>query len=336
MASAAAFTRFAISLALTLLGLTLITFLIARVVPIDPVLVMVGDRATPEAYEAARKALGIDQPLYVQFFDYLSRVAVGDLGSSIMTGQDVLDDTLRVFPATLELAVISTIVGAAAGVPLGVAAAVRRGRLFDHVIRVLSLVGYSIPVFWLGLIGLLIFYAQLGWVAGPGRLDITYQYTVPIVTGFTLIDTALAGEWAGFGNAVSHLILPASILGYFSMAYVARMTRSLMIDQLSSEYVLAARAKGASARAVVWRHAFGNVRVPVLTVISLTFAYLLEGAVLTETVFAWPGLGLYITQALFSADLNAVLGGTLVIGVCFVVINRATDLLYRVFDPRTR
>ena len=328
--------RFVLSLVLTLLGLTLVTFMIARVIPIDPVLVMVGDRATPEAYQAAREALGIDKPLLVQYADYLSKVVRGDFGVSNMTGQSVLDDTLRVFPATMELAVVATLIGTLLGLSLGVTAAVHQGRPADHLIRIISLVGYSVPVFWIGLVGLLVFYAKLDLVAGPGRLDMVYQYTVPVRTGFVLIDTAMASEWSAFGNAISHLILPAGILGYFSMAYIARMTRSLMIEQLSQEYILAARAKGVPARRVIWRHAFGNVAVPVLTVVSLTFMYLLEGAVLTETVFAWPGLGLYITQALFSADLNAVLGGTLVIGICFVIVNRATDFFYRILDPRTK
>lgn len=328
--------RFGLSLVLTLLGLTLVTFMIARVIPVDPVLVMVGDRATPEAYQAAREALGIDKPLLVQYADYLSKVVRGDFGVSNMTGQSVLADTLRVFPATMELAIVATLIGAVLGLPLGVTAAVRQGRPTDHLIRIVSLVGYSVPVFWIGLVGLLVFYAKLDLVAGPGRLDMVYQYTVPTRTGFMLIDTLMAGEWSAFGNAISHLILPAGILGYFSMAYIARMTRSLMIEQLSQEYILAARAKGVPARRVIWRHAFGNVAVPVLTVVSLTFMYLLEGAVLTETVFAWPGLGLYITQALFSADLNAVLGGTLVIGISFVIVNRATDFFYRILDPRTK
>lgn len=328
--------RFGLSLVLTLLGLTLVTFMIARVIPVDPVLVMVGDRATPEAYQAAREALGIDKPLLVQYADYLSKVVRGDFGVSNMTGQSVLADTLRVFPATMELAIVATLIGTVLGLPLGVTAAVRQGRPTDHLIRIVSLVGYSVPVFWIGLVGLLVFYAKLDLVAGPGRLDIVYQYTVPTRTGFMLIDTLMAGEWSAFGNAISHLILPAGILGYFSMAYIARMTRSLMIEQLSQEYILAARAKGVPARRVIWRHAFGNVAVPVLTVVSLTFMYLLEGAVLTETVFAWPGLGLYITQALFSADLNAVLGGTLVIGISFVIVNRATDFFYRILDPRTK
>lgn len=320
----------------TLLGLTLVTFLIARVVPIDPVLVMVGDRATPEAYQAAREALGVDKPIIVQYLNYLNQLIHGDLGMSIMTGHPVLSDTLRAFPATMELAVAATLIGALAGLPLGVTAAVHQGRLRDHIIRIVSLVGYSVPVFWIGLIGLLVFYARLGWVAGPGRIDIAYQYTIPSITGFVLIDTALAGDGAAFANALSHLILPAAILGYFSMAYIARMTRSLMIEQLSQDYILAARAKGVPARQVVWNHAFRNVGVPVLTVVSLSFMFLLEGAVLTETVFAWPGLGLYITQALFSADLNAVLGGTLIVGISFVIVNRFTDFLYHLLDPRTK
>lgn len=327
---------FAVSLALTLLGLAFVTFLIGRVVPIDPVLVMVGDRASPETYEQARRAMGLDQPLYWQFIEYISKVAVGDLGQSNMTGRDVLVDMMRAFPATLELALAAALMGSLLGVPAGVFAAVHKGRLVDHAVRLVSLIGYSLPVFWLGLVALLVFYARLGWVEGPGRIDIVYQYSVPARTGFVIVDALLAGQWKAAGNALSHLILPACILGYVSMAFIARMTRSLMIEQLSQEYVLAARAKGLPARTVIWRHAFGNVLVPVITVITLTFAYLLEGAVLTETVFAWPGLGLYITQALFSADFNAVLGGTIVIGVCFVLINRGADLLYRVFDPRIR
>ncbi|MFD2857561.1 ABC transporter permease [Seohaeicola zhoushanensis] len=189
-----AMARFGLSLMLTLLGLTLVTFLIARVIPIDPVLVMVGDRATPEAYQAAREALGIDKPLLVQYADYLSKVVRGDFGVSNMTGQSVLDDTLRVFPATMELAIVATLIGTLLGLPLGVTAAVRQGRPTDHLIRIISLVGYSVPVFWIGLVGLLVFYAKLDLVAGPGRLDMVYQYTVPVRTGFVLIDTIMAGN----------------------------------------------------------------------------------------------------------------------------------------------
>jgi peptide/nickel transport system permease protein len=190
------------------------------------------------------------------------------------------------------------------------------------------------PVFWLGLVGLFVFYGKLDWVAGPGRLDVGYDDMVTSRTGIILIDSAVEGEWDIFWNAMSHIILPASILGYYSVAYIARMTRSFMIEQLSQEYVTAARIKGRSFWGAVWHHAFPNIMVSLITVIGLSYASLLEGAVLTETVFAWPGLGLYITRSLFNADMNAVLGGTLLVGVVFIGVNMLCDLLYKVFDPR--
>ncbi|HEX4297339.1 MAG TPA: ABC transporter permease, partial [Devosia sp.] len=196
--------------------------------------------------------------------------------------------------------------------------------------------GYSVPVFWLGLVGLFVFYGELGWVAGPGRLDVVYQATMTPITGIVLVDAAIQGEWDMFWNAFGHLILPAGILGYYSLAYIARMTRSFMIEQLSQEYVTAARIKGNSFWGTVWRHAFPNIMVPLVTVIGLSYASLLEGAVLTETVFAWPGLGLYITHALFNSDMNAVLGGTVVVGTVFIGVNLICDLLYKLFDPRLR
>ena len=219
---------------------------------------------------------------------------------------------------------------------MGVLGAVKQGRWPDHLVRVIGLVGYSVPVFWLGLMGLLLFYASLNWVAGPGRLDIFYEDLVDPVTGVILLDAALAGEWDVFQNAFSHVILPASILGYFSLAYISRMTRSFMLEQLSQEYITTARVKGVPEWQVIWRHALGNTMVPLITVIALSYANLLEGSVLTETVFAWPGLGLYITNSLLNADMNAVLGGTLVVGSVFIGINMFSDLLYRLVDPRAR
>jgi peptide/nickel transport system permease protein len=328
--------RLIASIALTFLGLIAVTFVIGRVVPIDPVLAIVGDRALPEVYERVRLELGLDLPIYQQFWIYLQKVLQGDFGTSVITSRPVIDDILHFFPATLELATFATLVGVLVGIPLGVAAAVYQGRLVDHVIRVLALVGYSVPVFWLGLMGLLLFYRHLDWVAGPGRLDIFYDGIVDPVTGLMLIDTALAEEWDIFWNAVSHLVLPTAILGYFSLAYICRMTRAFMIEQLRQEYVTTARVKGLSEFRVVWRHAFGNVMVPLVTVVALSYASLLEGAVLTETVFAWPGLGLYITQSLFNADMNAVLGGTIVVGTAFIGLNLLSDVLYRMLDPRTR
>lgn len=324
------------SVLLTLFGLLVITFLIGRVVPIDPVLAAVGDRAPAEVYERVRQELGLHLPLWEQFAIYVGKVLQGDLGRSVLTSNPVIKDIARFFPATIELATVATVIGVTLGVPMGVLAAVHRGKPIDHVVRVLGLAGYSIPVFWLGLIGLLLFYAKLGWVAGPGRLDVAFDDIVDPVTGVLLIDSAMAGEWEVFRNAFRHVILPAAILGYFSLAYISRMTRSFMLEQLRQEYITTARVKGVPEWRVVWRHALGNVAVPLVTVIALSYANLLEGSVLTETVFAWPGLGSYITNSLLNADMNAVLGGTIVVGVVFVGVNLLSDLLYRLLDPRAR
>jgi peptide/nickel transport system permease protein len=328
--------RLVATLALTFLGLLLVTFVIGRVVPIDPVLAVVGERAPPDVYEQARIELGLHLPLWQQFLIYVGNVLQGDFGESVLTANPVLEDIRRVFPATLELATVAILLGIAFGVPMGVAAAVYQGRMPDHVIRVLGLIGYSVPVFWLGLVGLLVFYATLDWVAGPGRLDVYYEDLVDPVTGVILLDAALAGEWDVFKNGLDHIILPASILGYFSLAYIARMTRSFMVEQLRQEYITTARIKGLSEARVIWRHALGNTALPLVTVIALSYASLLEGSVLTETVFAWPGLGFYITNSLLNADMNAVLGGTIVVGCVFIGLNLLSDLLYRVLDPRAR
>ena len=330
------FLLFVGTLFLTFLGLVFVTFMIGRVVPIDPVLAAVGDRAPADVYEQTKIEMGLHLPLWQQFFLYVGDVFRGDLGKSVLTAQPVLSDIRRVFPATLELSTVAVLIGLVVGIPSGVVAAVYHGRWPDHLVRIVGLVGYSMPVFWLGLLGLLLFYAKLDWVPGPGRLDIFFEDLVPAVTGVILIDAALAGDWEVWGNALSHLILPASILGYYSLAYISRMTRSLMLEQLSQEYVTTARAKGLSETRVIWVHALGNTAVPLITVVALSYATLLEGSVLTETVFAWPGLGLYITNSLTNADMNAVLGGTIVVGVVFVGLNLLSDVLYRTLDPRAK
>jgi len=329
-------TQFIVVLATTLLGLVAVTFFIGRIVPIDPVIAIVGDRAPAHVYERVRQELGLDLPLIQQFWIYLKKAVTGDFGNSALTTNPVMVDIANAFPATLELATLGTLIGVIIGIPLGVLAAVKRGSLIDQFVRVLGLAGYSIPIFWLGLMGLLLFYAKLGWVAGPGRIDVTYSYLYTPVTGIVLLDTAMQGQWDAFWDAVSHIILPACLLGYFSLAYISRMTRSFMLNELAQEYVIAARVKGLSEMRVIWRHALRNAAVPLVTVIALSYANLLEGSVLTETVFAWPGLGQYITNSLQNADMNAVLGGTLVIGAVFVLLNLVSDLLYRLLDPRTR
>jgi peptide/nickel transport system permease protein len=328
--------QFVIVLMTTLLGLAAVTFFIGRVVPIDPVIAIVGDRAPPQVYERVRTELGLDRPLAEQFVIYVKKAVTGDFGNSVLTTNPVMTDIANVFPATLELATLGTLIGTLFGIPLGVLAAVKRGSVIDQFVRLVGLVGYSVPIFWLGLMGLLLFYARLGWVAGPGRIDVTYSYLYTPVTGIVLLDTAMQGQWDAFWDAVSHIILPACLLGYFSLAYISRMTRSFMLNELAQEYVIAARVKGLSEMRVIWRHALRNAAVPLVTVIALSYANLLEGSVLTETVFAWPGLGQYITNSLQNADMNAVLGGTLVIGAAFVLLNLVSDLLYRLLDPRTR
>lgn len=327
---------FTVAVLATFLGLLAITFFIGRVIPIDPVLAVVGDRATTEVYEAARQAMGLDRPLIVQFAAYVGDVLRGEFGNSVSTGRPVLQDLANVFPATLEMATIGIILGVAVGVPLGVYAAAHQGRITDQIIRVIGLLGYSIPAFWLGLLGLALFYAHLRWVGGPGRLDIFYEGIVPPVTGLLTVDALLAGDWEIFLNALSHLILPAAILGFFSLAYIARMTRSFMLDQLGQEFVTTARVKGVPEWQVIWRHAFNPIRIQLITVIGLSYAGLLEGSVMIETVFSWPGIGNYLTTGLFNADMNAVLGATLVIGAVFIFINKISDVLYRVLDPRAR
>ena len=335
-AFAKAVGRFLFAAVTTYFGLLAVTFFIGRVVPIDPVLAILGDRAPAHVVERVRREMGFDLPLYQQFYIYIKGILSGDFGNSVLTTNPVMVDIRRVLPATVELATLGTIIGAVVGVPLGVLAAVRRGSITDQVVRVIGLIGYSVPIFWLALISLVIFYAQLRWVAFPGRIDIVFEYTFTPITGFYLFDSAWQGQWDVFYDVFRHIILPASLLGYFSLAYISRMTRSFMLNEISQEYIVAARAKGLSETRVIWGHALRNAAVPLVTVIALSYAGLLEGSVLTETVFSWPGIGLYITNSLQNADMNAVLGGTIVIGTVFIGINLLSDLLYRTLDPRTR
>ena len=328
--------RFLVVVVTTYLGLLAVTFFIGRVVPIDPVLAVLGDRAPTHVVERTREAIGLNLPLYQQFFIYVRQALTGDFGVSVLTTNPVMTDIRRVFPATMELATLGTLIGAIFGVPLGVLAAVKRGSIADQIVRVIGLVGYSVPIFWLALLSLLVFYARLKWVAYPGRIDIVFEYTFTPITGFYLFDALWQRQWDVLWDVFRHIILPASLLGYFSLAYISRMTRSFMLNELQQEYIVAARAKGLSETRIIWGHALRNAAVPLVTVIALSYAGLLEGSVLTETVFAWPGLGLYITNSLQNADMNAVLGGTIIIGSVFIGINLLSDLLYRTLDPRTR
>ena len=329
-----------VTLLVTFIGLLAVTFVISRVVPIDPVTSILGERATAQQIEDTRAKLGLDEPMWYQFAIYIGNTLQGDLGTSIRTREPVAEAVARVFPATLELATLATIIGVIVGVPAGVMAATKPGSILDQTVRLVGLMGYSMPIFWLGLMGLLLFYGHLGLVGGPGRLDVTYQmqmdFELTQYTGMILLDTLLNGRPDMFANAFSHIILPAGLLAYISMAYISRMTRSFMMNELGQEYITTARVKGMPERRVIWVHALKNVMVPLITVIALSYAYLLEGAVLTETIFAWPGLGSYITDALLVADMPAVLGGTVVVGMAYIGLNMLSDLLYRLFDPRAR
>ncbi|NIF48953.1 ABC transporter permease [Enterobacter sp. Ap-1006] len=324
------------TLALTLIGLLLITFALSALSPVDRVLQIVGDHASQSTYDQVRHQLGLDQSLPVQFWHYLVNLAHGDLGIASSTGQPVLHDLLSAFPATLELATLALIVGSILGVLFGVLCARFAGSPLDLVVRTFTLLGNSVPIFWLGLLMLALFYARLQWSAGPGRLDDIYQYSVEAKTGFVLIDTWLSGDKGAFLNAINHLILPVLLLAYYSLASITRLTRTACLSEMNKEYITLARAKGAGDMAILLRHVLPNIRGTLFTVIALAYTSMLEGAVLTETVFSWPGIGRYLTTALFAGDTTAIMGGTLLIGVSFVLINNLTDILVRATDPRIR
>jgi len=332
---ATALGRTLVTVTVTLVGLLAMTFFIGRVMPVDPVIAIVGEQADQQTYDKVHKELGLDKPLHVQFGIYISDLLEGNFGTAIATGHPVMEDIARVFPATVELATLGLIGGVLLGVPMGILAAVHRNSWADHIVRFFGLVFHSVPNFWLGLMVLVVFYAGLGWIGGAGRVSLHYMGVVPEVTGSILVDAMIAGDWDIALDAFRHVIAPALILATGGMAYLSRMTRSFMLDQLNQEYVTAARIKGLSE----WRvtlHAFKNIGVQLLTVIVLAYGGLLDGAVLTETVFGWPGFGQYLTTGLLAGDMNVVLTGTLLVGLIFVTLNLVSDVLYRVLDPRTR
>ena len=322
-----------VTLTITLLGIMVITFFISLVIPLDPLAALAGPQAPQETVERLRTLYGFDQPLYVQFGRYVARLAHGDLGVSFQTSRPVFQDILKFFPATLELATFAIVIGVAVGIPLGVLSAVYRNSFIDQFCRVISLIGVSTPVFWLGLVLLLVFYFKLGWLPEPGRLDIMLLEPTRI-TGVLLIDSAVARDWEVFVNAVKHLVLPASVLGLVGMAGIARITRSSMLEVLSQEYVKTARIKGLSEFLVITRHALRNALVPTVTVIGLTYGGLLEGSVLTETIFSWPGLGRYMANAFLTLDLNTIVGGTILVAFTFCLVNLLVDLLYAFLNPK--
>ena len=324
-----------VQLVVVVIGISVLSFCILHVLG-DPVLLLLPQNAGKEEFERYRKLLGLDQPMPVQYWKFASRAVHGDFGKSWYSDTPAFGLVLERMPPTLYLTLAGLCVALIIALPLGFIAALRRHSVVDNACTVVAVAGQAMPIFWLGIMALLIFYAKLDWLPGPGRLDFGYEDIVTPVTGIMTIDTLIAGETDLFWNAVAHLILPASLLGYYSLAYISRMTRSLMLSQLRQEYVLTARVKGVPERRIIWKHAMGNVMVPLLTVVALSYGNLLEGSVLTETVFAWHGIGLYITDSIFGQDLPAVMGGTIVVGFVYIIINTLTDLAYRFLDPRAR
>jgi peptide/nickel transport system permease protein len=324
-------------LAPMLLGITLLSFLLSQAVPADPVTANLGEQAAadPQIVAAFRREWGLDRPLPEQYGIYVWNLLRGNFGVSISTRQPVLLDLRQRFPATIELAVVAMSLSILIGLPVGILSAVRRDSLLDQVTRVASLVGVSMPIFWLGLVALLIFYAWLGWAPAPGRLGATVP-APPLVTGFLLVDSLLAGRPQAALDALHHLALPAVVLSTYNLGVLARLMRGSTLDVLGEDYVRTARAKGLDERAVTLRHAARNALIPVVTVIGLGFGRLLSGAVVIESVFAWPGLGLYAFRSATSLDFPAIMGVGIVIATVYLVANLVVDVAYAFIDPRVQ
>ena len=320
-----------------ILGITVVSFIIANAVPADPINANLPQNALndPELVEAFRKRWGLDKSPIEQYFTYLGNLLQGDLGVSIKTKNPIVDDIGQFLPATMELATYSIVVGLIMGISFGVISAVWRNSLVDYAVRAFALIGVSFPVFLLALIALTLFHAQLGWTAGPGRLGFLVA-DPPRVTGWLTIDSVVAGQWDTFRDALSHLILPSIVLGSFIAGIIARMTRSSLLEQLNADYVRTARAKGLYEHLVIGRHALRNALIPVVTIIGLLYGNLLAGAVLTESIFAWPGLGRYVYRASTSQDFPAIMGVSMLIALIYVVVNFLVDIVYYFLDPRIR
>jgi dipeptide transport system permease protein len=319
----------------TFIGITIAAFIFIRMLPGDPVLLMAGERGTtPERYAELMHQLGYDRPLYVQYFDFLSSAVSGDLGHSIVTKRPVVEEFLTLFPATFELTFIAMLFGIVFGIPAGIIAAARRGTWIDQTLMGTALVGYSMPIFWWGLLLIILFSGMLGWTPVSGRISLLYYF--PSVTGLMLIDSLLSGEKGAFSSAVSHLILPTIVLGTIPLAVIARQTRSAMLEVLGEDYVRTARAKGMSNTRVIGIHALRNALIPVVTTIGLQTGVLITGAILTETIFSWPGIGKWMVDSIFRRDYPSVQGGLLLIAVTVMMVNLTVDLLYGLINPRIR
>src|SRR3982750_4559344 len=319
----------------TFIGITLLVFVLIRLIPGDPIETMAGERGIdPARLAQLRKDYGFDQPVLVQYGLYLTRLAHGDLGRSIVTHEPVISEFQTLFPATIELSACAILFALCLGLPAGIIAAVRRNSIFDHGVMGISLTGYSMPIFWWGLLLILLFSVQLGWTPVSGRIAV--QYYVEPVTGLLLVDTLLAGEFGAFRSALSHLVLPTIVLGTVPLAVIARMTRSAMLEVLGEDYVRTARAKGLSGFRVVGIHALRNALIPVVTVIGLQVGTLMAGAILTENIFSWPGVGSWLVNSIYQRDYPSVQGGVLLIAGFVILVNLSVDLIYGLLNPRIR
>ncbi len=319
----------------TFFGVTLLTFSLIHLVPGDPVEMLAGERGIDPARHAALRAeMGLDKPILVQYGVYIGQVLRADLGKSVVTKEAVISEFLDRFPATIELSFCAIVFALVVGLPAGVLAAVRRGTVFDHTVMGASLTGYSMPIFWWALLMILLFSVELRWTPVSGRISL--QYFIEPTTGFMLVDTLMSDEPGAFRSAVRHLILPAIVLGTIPLAVIARMTRSSMLEVLGEDYVRTARAKGVSPLQVITVHALRNALIPVITVIGLQVGVLLAGAILTETIFAWPGIGKWLVESIYRRDYPAVQGGVLLVATVIITINLIVDLMYGLINPRIR
>ncbi|HEY0274714.1 MAG TPA: ABC transporter permease subunit [Paenirhodobacter sp.] len=319
----------------TFLGITFVAFGFVRVLPGDPVLLMAGERGlTPERHAAMAHQLGYDKPFLMQYFDFLIRLLHGDLGNSLVTKKPVLSEFLVLFPATMELAIVAIILATLIGVPVGVLAAIKRGSWFDQVSMTAALVGFSMPIFWWGLLLIIFFSGILLWTPVSGRISLMFFF--PPVTGFMLIDSLLSGQKGAFSSALSHLILPSVVLATIPLAVIARQTRSAMLEVMGEDYVRTARAKGMSTGRVVMVHALRNAMIPVITTIGLQIGVLMAGAILTETIFSWPGIGKWMIDSIARRDYPVVQSGLLLIAAIVMIVNLLVDLTYGLINPRIR
>ena len=327
-------SRFAVLIP-TFIGVSIIAFSFIRLLPGDPVQLMSGERVmSPERYAEINRQLGYDRPMVIQYLDYLGGVVTGDLGSSIVTKRPILQEFFTLFPATLELSLCAIIFAVALGIPAGIFAAVKRGSFLDQSVMGVALVGYSMPIFWWGLLLIILFSGILQWTPVSGRISLLYFF--PPVTGFMLIDSLLSGQAGAFKSALSHLVLPTIVLGTVPLAVIARQTRSAMLEVLGEDYVRTARAKGLPPSRVIGLHALRNALIPVITTIGLQVGVLLAGAILTETIFSWPGIGKWMVDSVFRRDYPVIQGGLLIIAAIIMLVNLSVDLLYGLINPRIR